>query len=127
HFFAGEDQDPGTIAHEAVHQFFYESAPRPTKHLAATANVWAVEGAACYFESLVERPGPAGAKAFTIGTPDAGRVPAARHRRVVDNYYVPLAELAALGVTELQSRPDIARLYSQAAGLATFFMEFREG
>ena len=45
-------QDPGTIAHEAVHQFFYESAPKATRHLGGTANAWAVEGVACYFESL---------------------------------------------------------------------------
>jgi len=129
HFFAGKDQDPGTIDHEAVHQFFYESSPRPTRHLAATANVWAVEGAACYFESLVQRqvvPAVAG-KCFTIGTPEAGRLPAARHRRVVDGYYVPLVELTALGMTDLQERPDVARLYSQSAGLATFLMEAEGG
>jgi hypothetical protein len=123
HFFAGEDQDPGTIAHEAVHQFFYESTPRPTRNLAATANAWAVEGAACYFESLA----PAGVRTFTIGTPDAGRLQAARHRRVVDDYYVPLADLSAMGVTDLQMRPDLPRLYSQSAGLASFFIDYEGG
>jgi hypothetical protein len=119
HFFAGPDQDPGTIAHEAVHQFFYESAPRPARRLATVANVWAVEGVACYFESLQ----PKGASAFTIGAPDAGRLQAARYRRVVDGYYVPLAELSALGLTDLQERPDLPRLYSQSAGLASFLID----
>ncbi len=127
HFFAGKDQDPGTLAHEAVHQFFYESAPKPTRHLAVTANAWAVEGAACYFESLTERKQSAGGQSFTIGLPTAGRLPAARHRRVVDNYYVPLATLSALGVTDLQHRDDVARLYSQSAGLASFFMDAENG
>ncbi len=127
HFFAGEDQDAGTIAHEAVHQFFYESAAKPTRHLAPTANAWAVEGAACYFESLAECEDASGGRAFTIGAPEAGRLPAARHRRVVDDYYVPLAELSALGLTDLQQRPDIARLYSQSAGLAAFFMDAEGG
>ncbi|RIK72226.1 MAG: hypothetical protein DCC67_19580 [Planctomycetota bacterium] len=130
HFFAGPEQDPGTIAHETVHQFFYESTARPTKRLAATGNAWAVEGVACYFESLVDRSEAArrpGVRAFAIGAPDAGRLPAARHRRVVDGYYVPLAELSALGVTDLQARPDLARLYSQSAGLAAFFMDYRGG
>lgn len=130
HFFAGKDQDPGTIAHEAVHQFFYESAPRQARHLAATANVWAVEGAACYFESLLAAAdgdaNGAGGR-YTIGAPDAGRLPAARHRRVVDDYYIPLAELSALGMTDLQARDDIARLYSQSAGLAAFFMDYDNG
>jgi hypothetical protein len=123
HFFAGEDQDPGTIAHEAVHQFFYESAPKATRNLAVTANAWAVEGVACYFESLT----PLGGGAFAIGGPDAGRLQAARHRRVVDNYYVPLAELCALGMTDLQERPDLPRLYSQSAGLASFFIDGEQG
>jgi hypothetical protein len=123
HFFAGEEQDPGTLAHEAVHQFFYESAPRATRHLAATANVWAVEGVACYFESLV----PQGANAFSIGSADAGRLQAARHRRTVDDYYVPLAELSALGSEDLQARPDLPRLYSQSAGLASFFIDYDGG
>jgi hypothetical protein len=123
HFFAGDDQDAGTIDHEAVHQFFYESAPKPARHLAATANVWAVEGVACYFESLT----PAGQNAFAIGSPDAGRLQAARHRRTVDNFYVPLAELTALGMTDLQERPDLAKLYSQSAGLASFFIDGQGG
>jgi hypothetical protein len=127
HFFAGEDQDAGTIAHEAVHQFFYESAPKPTRHLAPTANAWAVEGVACYFESLARSEDASGGEAFTIGTAGAGRLPAARHRRVVDDYYMPLAELSALGMTDLQQRPDIARLYSQSAGLAAFFMDAEGG
>ncbi|QDT75891.1 hypothetical protein [Lacipirellula limnantheis] len=126
HFFAGDDQDPGTIAHEAVHQFFYESAPKPTRNLAAAANAWAVEGAACYFETLKEQLTDVGL-AYTVGTPDAGRVQAARHRRIVDNFYVPLAELDALGVTDLQQRADLAPLYSQSAGLASFFIDGREG
>jgi hypothetical protein len=127
HFFAGDDQDAGTIAHEAVHQFFYESTRHATRRLAATANAWAIEGVACYFESLVERRSEGGARVFTVGTPEAGRLPAARHRRVVDNYYVPLAELSALAITELQHREDIARVYSQSAGLASFFVDYKGG
>ncbi len=112
-----------------MHQFFYESSPKPTRHLAGTANVWAVEGVACYFESLVERtvePAVAG-RCYTIGTAEAGRLQAARHRRIVDDFSVPLAELSALGMTDLQQRPDVAKLYSQSAGLATFFMDYENG
>jgi hypothetical protein len=91
--------------------------------------MWAVEGAACYFESLTPKivlPAVAG-QCYTIGTPEAGRLPAARHRRIVDNYYVPLAELTRLGMIDLQQRPDLPRLYSQSAGLAAFFMDFQDG
>ncbi|MEM9658192.1 MAG: hypothetical protein AAF961_07515, partial [Planctomycetota bacterium] len=53
--------------------------------------------------------------------------PAARHRRLVDKFYVPLAELSALGMNDLQRRSDIAPLYSQSAGLASFFMDYQGG
>lgn len=127
HFFAGADQDPGTIYHEAVHQFFEEAAARG-RRTAATSNAWAIEGVACYFESLVPlgREGETPA-AYVIGNPAAGRLPAARHRRLVDNYYVPLAELCPLAMADLQRRSDLPQLYSQSAGLAAFFMDYRDG
>ncbi|NOY30278.1 MAG: DUF1570 domain-containing protein [Planctomycetes bacterium] len=126
HFFAGPEQDPGTIAHEAVHQFFQESA-RSARDVGGGANAWILEGVACYFESLQEHQNPSAGRFFTLGTVEAGRLPAARHRRLIDDYYVPLAELSALGMTDLQRRPDIARLYSQSAGLATFLMHGQNG
>ena len=127
HFFAGDQQDPGTIDHEAVHQFFFESRPAG-RHLAALANAWATEGAACYFESLAEATeSPLAGRAYTIGAPQDGRLPAARHRRLVDNFYVPLKELSALGMEDLQHRTDLPRLYSQSTGLATFLMQADQG
>ena len=126
HFFAGKEQDAGTIYHEAVHQFFQESRPA-ARHVGALANAWIIEGTACYFESLVEHRDANGRRYFTVGTADAGRLPAAQHRRLVDDFYIPLAELSALGMTDLQSRDDLARLYSQSAGLATFLMHGRNG
>lgn len=126
HFFAGPDQDAGTIYHEAVHQMFQESA-RSARSVGALYNAWLTEGVACYFESLTERHEPSVGRFFTIGTPEAGRLPAAMHRRLVDDYYVPMAELSGLGMSDLQRRPDIARLYSQSAGLATFLVHGRGG
>ena len=126
HFFAGEDQDPGTITHEAVHQFFQESAPA-ARNIGGLANAWIVEGIACYFESLTPVDLAQGKHAYTIGTPAAGRLPAAYQRAILNDYYVPLAELCKLGTTDLQRRQDIAQLYSQSAGLATFFMHYQDG
>jgi hypothetical protein len=126
HFFAGEDQDPGTITHEAVHQFFQEST-RAARNVGGVANAWIIEGIACYFESLTPMQLNDKISAFTAGTPNAGRLPAARQRLLNDNFYVPLAELTQLGTTDLQRRSDIGKLYSQSAGLATFFMHYRGG
>lgn len=126
HFFAGEEQDPGTITHEAVHQFFQES-PRTARNVGGLSNAWIIEGIACYFESLTPVKLAEGMPAFSIGTPNAGRLIAAYQRCVVDGFYVPLAELSQLGTSDLQRRTDIAKLYSQSAGLATFFMHYRGG
>lgn len=137
HFFAGEEQDPGTINHEAVHQFFHESTGA-RRNVSATANAWAIEGVACYFESLIRQrveiePQAAGEAVqgevhwYTIGMLLAGRLPAARQRRLIDDYYVPLAKLSSLGKNDLQQRSDIAPLYSQSAGLASFFMDYDGG
>ena len=132
HFFAGgyddeKGQSAGTIYHEAVHQFFNESG-RTARNVGATSNAWLLEGVACYFESLTEhRAEGDSAKSFTLGTPTAGRLPAARHRLLVSNFYVPLAELSALGMNDFQKRTDLPRLYSQSAGLATFLMHYRDG
>ncbi len=126
HFFAGPEQDAGTIYHEAVHQFFQESR-YAARSVGGLSNSWLVEGVACYFESLAEHDDPKIGRFYSLGTPGAGRLPAARQRRLVDNYYVPLAELSALGKTDLQRRSDIARLYSQSAGLTTFLVHGRDG
>ena len=127
HFFAGDQQDAGTITHEAVHQFFNESG-HAIRKVGASQNAWLIEGVACYFESLAEhREAATGDRTFTIGTPTAGRLPAARHRLLVNDFYVPLAELSALGLKGFQQRSDLPRLYSQSAGLVTFLMHYQEG
>ncbi len=135
HFFAGPDQDAGTLYHEAVHQMFQEST-RSTRNVAALANGWIVEGVACYFESLVlvepesseQRIAGYGSpgRFFSIGTSQAGRLPAARHRRLVDDSTMPLREFSAMTALDLQRHPDIAKLYSQAAGVATFLMHYEQ-
>jgi len=134
HFFAASAQGAqeaneqyiGTINHEAVHQFFQESV-RSSRNVGALSNAWLIEGVACYFESLVQHTSQQGIRYCTLGTPSAGRLPAARHRRLVDDYYVPLAELSALGITDFQRRADLPRLYSQSAGLVTFLMHAQAG
>ncbi|TWT85959.1 hypothetical protein Pla123a_07670 [Posidoniimonas polymericola] len=124
HFFAGETIDRATLYHEGVHQLFKESV-RSRREVGMQHGFWLVEGIACYFESLTP---PADEEAeWTIGGPNGGRLPAARHRLIVDKFYVPLAELAALGKLDLQRRPDLAALYSQSAGLAAYLMEGEKG
>jgi len=118
-FPAGEDADepgPATIHHEAAHQLFAEM--RKTSPLAGErCGFWAMEAAACYLESLV-----ATADGWTLGGRDAGRALAAGERLIDDDFYVPLAELCALGRRELQADERLPAIYSQISGLVDFFM-----
>lgn len=121
YFFAGEEQSDGTLYHEAAHQLFQETG-RAGRNAGRRDNFWILEGIAAYLESLAERDGY-----YTVGGADAGRLPAARVRRLRDDFYVPFAELTTLGKNAMQRHPDLPKLYSQAAGQATFLMHYRDG
>jgi hypothetical protein len=75
-----------------------------------------MEAAACYMESL-EKQGDH----WIVGDRKAGRFEAAREK-IEEKFYIPLAELSAMSADELQGHRDIAKIYSQSAGLMTFFM-----
>jgi hypothetical protein len=62
-----------------------------------------------------------------VGDPKHGRILAARHRVIADNYYIPLERFSEMGMTAFQSSREISKNYSQAAGLAHFFMLFEGG
>jgi hypothetical protein len=110
-----------TIRHEATHQLCAES--RPTSPLAGEAcGFWAIEAAACYLESAA-----ATAWGWTLGGPNAGRMPAARRLLVEDGFHVPLEELTTLGRAAFQSDSRITSLYAELGGLADFFMNGDRG
>lgn len=121
YFFAGEEQDAGTLFHEAAHQLFQESRP-VVAGVGRDANFWALEGVACSLESIEEGP-----DWIAVGGMDRGRMPAARQRLLVDNNYLPLAELTALGLSAMQEHAELPRLYTESAGLATFFLLGEQG
>ena len=90
--------------------------------IAMDANFWIVEGIACYMESYHVEKGQS-----IVGDPKHVRIEAARHRVVVDHYYIPLERFAEMGMTAFQSSREISKNYSQAAGLAHFFMQYDAG
>lgn len=120
-FFEGEDRTSTTVCHEATHQLFGEM--RNTSPLAGErCGFWALEAAACFMESLQRTD-----FGWTVGGIENGRVPAARQRLLLDDYYVPLEQLTRLGRRDFQSRDDLPPLYSQISGLADFFMTGSNG
>ncbi len=100
---------------------FYENL-RECRIVALEANFWIVDGIACYMESYHAENGQC-----SVGDPHHIRIQNARERVVLDNYYVPLEKFAAMGMNAFQRSPEIRKNYSQAAGLAHFFMHYEGG
>jgi hypothetical protein len=122
YFFADDKTNHDSfLFHEVVHELFALSRPT-TPQVAVKGNFWIVEGIACYFESLSLHDDYA-----ALGDLSNARVAAARYRRLVDDFYVPLAEFSSYSRRRLQQDPRIARLYSQAAGLSWFLMHADAG
>ncbi len=125
-FFADPKVPPvATIRHEGFHQLFSESRPDFAKLKAdpgARAGFWAVEAAALYAESIAKTP-----FGWMIGGRDAGRAPAARTLVANDTFYLPLADLTALGREGFQNHDRLTDLYDQCGGLADFFMNAHDG
>lgn len=120
-FHTPERDNLPTIYHEASHQLFYESSARD-REIGKGANFWVVEGIACYVESFQQEEG-----GHSLGDPSYVRFRAARHRYFQDGYYVPLAHFARMGRQQFQNSPNISKNYSQASGLAHFFMHYDGG
>ena len=107
--------------HEVTHQLFSETG-RVSPEVGVMANMWIVEGVALYMESLRKRRGY-----WTVGGIAADRLQTARHRALNEGFYVPLDELAGLGRQAWQQRDDMPLLYTQAAGLGAFLMDYERG
>lgn len=112
-----------TLFHEATHQLFYESH-LPNRPIADASHFWVVEGIACYLESFRRNQGE-----FSVGDPGHIRFAGARMNYLDKNYYVPYEEFSQMGSTRFQSAPVsvLAKNYTQAAGLAHFFMQYDSG
>ena len=113
--------DHTSLYHEATHQLFAETRPL-AETAGRRANFWVLEGIACYMESFELHD-----TFDTLGGTSSPRLEAARHRALVDGFYVPLGELVTLGIDALQRDPRIAMLYSQSAGLSHFLMHAHDG
>ena len=121
-FFAEKGQDDRTVYHEATHQLFHQSPRLVVAEAGVRANFWIVEGVALYMETLRREDG-----FLVLGGFDDVRMKDARHRLLVDDFYVPLSEFASYGMERLQTDKRIRTLYSQAAGLANFLVHYDGG
>ncbi len=120
-YFDPQGNHEATLFHEATHQLFYEShlQHRP---IAEKANFWLIEGIACYMESFRRDNGE-----FSSGDPHYIRFVGAQANFINLKYYVPLQDFTAMGMQAFQSAPMLAKNYTQASGLAHFFMHYDGG
>lgn len=116
-----ENNNEATLFHEGTHQLFFESHVL-NRAIGEKAHFWIIEGIACYMESFQRNSG-----SFSLGDPEYIRFAGARNNLLQKNYYVPLHEFTEMGMHEFQHAPELARNYTQAAGLARFFMEYDNG
>ncbi|MCA9267739.1 MAG: hypothetical protein KDA41_04685 [Planctomycetales bacterium] len=122
YFFAGDDRAIATQFHEATHQLFHERPRGRTRPAGVEENFWVVEGVATYMESLRKVDGYC-----LVGGAGAYRLQFARYRALTDDFYLPLAELVAIGREAMKAKgKELPLLYSQSAGLVHFLMDGRE-
>ena len=126
-YFDAEANNDATIFHEVTHQLMYESHLQK-RDVGRDANFWIVEGIACYMESFTVTETPDGFE-YSVGDPCFIRFYWARHRVLQEEYYVPLQIFSRLGMIPYQtgSTPELQKRYSQASGLAHFFMHYQKG
>jgi hypothetical protein len=122
YFFAGGEESERTTYHEATHQLFMESRPSSIDVRRSKANFWLVEGIAMYMETL-RREG----NVISLGGLNDARIVAARRHLEKNDYYVPFGKLVRMGMKDVQTDPQIAKLYSQMAGMASFLMHYDDG
>jgi hypothetical protein len=121
---ANADGNMATMFHEVTHQLLGESAPS-IRDVGSDANFWLVEGLACYMESFQRKDGR-----LSVGDPQHIRMQWARVRVLDENFFMPLQQFTALGMRQFQyveDKPTLQRYYSQASGMAHFFMHYRDG
>ena len=121
YFYAGSDDSERTMYHEAAHQLFQQSR-RTGDNIGRTTNFWLIEGIAMYMETL-RREGDC----FVLGGLDDVRMQAARYHLEKKDFYVPFDKLVHMGVQEVQRHAEIAKLYSQIAGMTNFLVHYEDG
>ncbi|MFG0263623.1 MAG: hypothetical protein ACF8AM_00560 [Rhodopirellula sp. JB055] len=119
--------DLASLHHEICHQLFTEASAnasrrRPTRGqtfaTATTEDFWLIEGMAGYFESLRYEQSLA-----YVGGWESPRLQLARYQALIGG--VPIASLEDLRGTrdKVQSKPNLARWYSQAALRTHYLMD----
>jgi hypothetical protein len=121
YFYAGSEDSERTMYHEATHQLFQQSR-RAADDAGRNANCWLMEGIAMYMETLRRE-----SDCFVLGGLSDARMAAARYHMEKKDFYMPFDKLVRMGVRDVQGHPEIAKLYSQIAGMTNFLIHYDDG
>ena len=121
YFFASDDKTiQDTWRHELTHQMFQESQ-RSVRSPFQDQFLWLGEGIAMYFESLVNH-----GDYVTLGGFETRRLQYARLRYLKERFRVPLEPLSGMSIRQFQTQQEVAKIYSQSAGVTHFLMNAAE-
>lgn len=108
-----------TLQHELTHQLLAEATSIDARVDAGSqSGFWLIEGIALYMESLT-----AADSYWTLGGVESERLQTARYRAARDGYWPGWEEFTRAGMEDWKQDPQIALLYTQAAGLTHLFMD----
>lgn len=114
--------------HETAHQLFAETgfihsaAQRRRADPGRESQFWLTEGIACYLETFEKTP-----RGWTVGGLRSYRFVRAKERADEPNGLLPIGELAAMGKEAFQRDANPAKLYTESAGLVSFFLHGEGG
>lgn len=121
-----------TVYHEVTHQLMYESHLKQ-RDIANKGHFWIVEGIANYTESFRVKPNGNGFNddgfTYEVGDPRFIRFYWARKRLLEEDYFVPQHQFSRISriVYQTGTEAQLQKRYSQAAGLAHFYMHYKKG
>jgi hypothetical protein len=118
YFFPSENIEE-TLYHELTHQLLTESTRiSPESKVGSKRDFWLIEGIAIYMESLYRGP-----DYWTLGGWESPRLQTARYRAIRDGAWIPWDDFSGGTIDQWKADPNIARLYSQAAGVSHLILD----
>lgn len=108
-----------TLVHELTHQILQEaSLLRGSEPWATDSDFWIVEAIALHAESIW-----LGDKIATVGGWESPRLQVARYRILRDDYWMEWESLRSHSAENWKQQPELAKAYTQSAGLAHLFLD----
>lgn len=118
YFYPGDSLD-ATLFHELTHQLLAETTRiNAVSDLSQGSDFWMIEGVAIYMESLWQS-----ANYWTLGGWESPRLQTARYRAIRDGFWIPWDQYHSSTMEQWKQDPNIANLYSQAAGVTHVILD----